>query len=100
MEASITKKHEDILGLARWRRRGGASSARPSELPPRRSGDLLRAKISHPIDRASKYMIKSGGYKWWYGAPRILGWGGVVDDAVAAEMMNLWASNWAQHGAP
>jgi len=34
------------------------------------------------------------------GHGELLGWGGVVDGAVAAEMMDLWASNWAQHGAP
>jgi len=36
------------------------------------------------------------------GCGELLGWGGggVGDGAVAAEMMDLWASNWAQHGAP
>jgi len=34
------------------------------------------------------------------GRGELLGGGGVVDDVVAAEMMDLCASNWAQHGAP
>lgn len=37
------------------------------------------------------------------GCGELLGWGGgvVADGAVAAEMMDLWASkNWAQHGVP
>jgi len=62
-----------------------------------------RKSPAHPFQQADNIgsdRIKSAATNGGMGRGELLGGGGVVDDVVAAEMMDLCASNWAQHGAP